>query len=93
MCNLATGAHNSGMFSLNYDIDYSFLNYTGLGILTSFNGLNALAYGYLYNNYNLNQITPNGFIWKNTFDYITFFGVSPFDLQVIIINYFYSKIY
>ena len=88
MCNLATGAHNSGMYSLNYGIDDSFLNYTGLGILSNYNGLNALAYGYPYNNYNLNQITPNGlFIWKNTFDYITVFGVLPFDLQVTIIDY------
>ena len=54
MCNLATGAHNSEMFSLNHDISYSYLIFTGMGILPSFNGLNALAYGYPYNNYNLN---------------------------------------
>ena len=88
ICNLATGAHNSGLYSLNYDIDYSYLNYTGLGTLPTYNGLNAVAYGFPYDNFNLNKVTPNGlFIWKNSFDYITVYGKSPFELQVTIIDY------
>ena len=71
MCALATGAHNAGLYSLNYDIDYSYINFTGVGGLSVYNGVNALAYGSPYANYNLNQITPNGlFVWKNTFNYI-----------------------
>ena len=86
---LTSGAHNSGLYSLNYDIDYSFINYTGLGTLAAYNGLNALAYGYPYQNYNLNQITPNGlFIWKYTFNYITIFAsVQNTNLQCLIIDY------
>ena len=83
MCWLSSGAHNSGLYSLNYDIDYSFCQN-----LSNFNGLNALAYGFPYNNYNLNQITPNGlFIWKYTFDYITIFSKNQINLQCIIIDY------
>ena len=85
---LATGAHNSGFNSLNYCIDYSLINYTGVGNLSVYNGLNAMAYGYPYNNYNLNKITPNNmFIWKNSFDYITFFATSQFDIEAIIIDF------
>ena len=88
MCALATGAHNSGLYSLNYDIDYSFINYTGQGSLSSYNGVNALAYGSPYANYNLNQITPNGlFVWKNTFNYISVYAKQPYDLQCVIIDY------
>ena len=84
---LATGAHNAGLLSLNYDIDYSYLNYTGVGSLSSYNGLNSMAY-YPYNIYNLSQVTPNGlFIWKNSFNYLTIFGIAPYQLQVIIIDY------
>ena len=90
---LATGAHNAGLYSLNYDIDYSFLSYTGLGNLPSYNGLNAVALGYPYPNYNLNKVTPNGvFIWKNSFNYLTIYGIqgynfSSYEFQVIIIDY------
>jgi hypothetical protein len=83
MCWLSSGAHNSGLYSLNYDIDYSFCQN-----LSNFNGLNALAYGFPYNNYNLNQITPNGlFIWKYTFDYMTIFSKNQINIQCIIIDY------
>jgi hypothetical protein len=83
MCWIKSGAHNSGLYSLNYDIDYSFT--TGL---SNYNGLNALAYGYPYENYRLNKITPNGlFIWKVDFDYITIFSISQINLEVIIIDY------
>ena len=83
MCWLSSGAHNSGLYSLNYDIDYSLCQN-----LSNFNGLNALAYGFPYNNYNLNQITPNGlFIWKYTFDYMTIFSKNQINLQCIIIDY------
>ena len=83
MCWLKTGAHNAGLYSLNYDIDYSFCT-----SLTKNNGLNALAYGYPYENLRLNKITPNGlFIWKVDFDYITIFSLLQINLQVIIIDY------
>ena len=83
MCWLSSGAHNSGLYSLNYDIDYSLCQN-----LSNFNGLNALAYGFPYDNYKLNQITPNGlFIWKYTFDYITIFSKNLINLQCIIIDY------
>jgi hypothetical protein len=83
MCWVSSGAHNSGLYSLNYDIDYSFCQN-----LSNFNGLNALAYGFPYDNYNLNQITPNGlFIWKYTFDYMTIFSKNQINLQCIIIDY------
>ena len=59
-----------------------------MGSLSTYNGLNAMAYGYPYNNYNLNQVTPNGLlIWKNSFNYISIYGISPYQLQVIIIDY------
>ena len=88
MCALATGAHNSGLYSLNYDIDYSFINFTGVGNLSNYNGINALAYGSPYANYNLNQITPNGlFVWKNTFNYISVFAKQQYDLECVIIDY------
>ena len=80
---MGSGAHNFGMYSLNYDIDYSFT----VG-LNNYNGLNALAYGYPYENYRLNKITPNGlFIWKLDFNYITVFGLLPALLQCVIIDY------
>ena len=83
MCGMASGAHNSGLYSLNYDIDYSFT--TGLN---NYNGLNALAYGYPYENYRLNKITPNGlFIWKVDFNYITIFSINRILLQCVIIDY------
>ena len=83
MCWMTSGAHNSGLYSLNYDIDYSFCQN-----LTAYNGLNALAYGFPYNNYNLNQITPNGlFIWKYTFNYMTIFSLNQINLQCIITDY------
>ena len=88
MCALATGAHNSGLYSLNYDIDYSFINFTGVGNLSIYNGVNALAYGSPYTNYNLNQITPNGlFLWKNTFNHISVFAKQHSDLECVIIDY------
>ena len=88
ICALASGAHNIGTYSLNYDIDYSYLNYTGLGTLPNYNGLIVMALGYPYPNYNLNKVTPNGlFLWKNTFNYITVYGISGYELQVIIIDY------
>ena len=58
-----------------------------MGSLSKYNGLNAMAYGYPYNNYDLNQVTPNGlFIWKNGFNYLTIFGIALYQLQVIIID-------
>jgi hypothetical protein len=84
MCWLSSGAHNSGLYSLNYDIDYSFCQN-----LSGYNGLNALAYGFpSTNNMTMNQITSNGlFIWKLDFNYITVFGLNPVLLQCIIIDY------
>jgi hypothetical protein len=48
---LTSGTHNSGSYSLNYDIDFSFAQ---IFIPPTFNGLNALAYGFPTKNYNLN---------------------------------------
>jgi hypothetical protein len=80
---IKSGAHNSGIYSLNYDIDYSFCSN-----LSANNGLNVLAYGYPYENLKLNKITPNGvFIWKVDFNYITIFSKSQVDLEAIIIDY------
>ncbi len=45
MCSIASGAHNSGVYSLNYDIGYSYAI-----SLTNYNELNVLAYGYPYEN-------------------------------------------
>ena len=55
---LAIGSHNSGLDSLTYCVDYSLVNYTGLCSLSTYNGVNAMPYGYPYNNYNLNKVTP-----------------------------------
>ena len=80
---IKSGAHNSSLYSLNYDIDYSFCSN-----LSANNGLNVLAYGYPYENLKLNKITPNGvFIWKVDFNYITIFSKSQVDLEAIIIDY------
>ena len=58
MASLASGAHNAGNYTLNYDIDYSFLNYSS-GSWTVYNGLNVAAVG-TPTNYNLNiYITTN----------------------------------
>ena len=81
---LSSGAH-SGLYSLNYDIDYSFCQ---LENLSNYNGLNAFAYGWPYQNYNLNQITTNGlFIWKYNFNCMTIFCKTQTKLQCIIIDY------
>jgi hypothetical protein len=83
MCWIKSGAHNSGLNSLNYDIDYSFCSN-----LSANNGLNVLAYGFPYENLRLNKITPNGlFIWKVDFNYITIFSKFEIDLEAIIIDY------
>ena len=91
MCSLTSGAHNAGLYSLNYDIDYSYITYNPVGLqgtLARYNGLNAIAYGFPYPNINMNQITPNGlFIWKNTFNYITIFSKVTINLQCLIIDY------
>jgi hypothetical protein len=83
MCWIKSGAHNSDLYSLNYDIDYSFCSN-----LSANNGLNVLAYGFPYENLRLNKITPNGlFIWKVDFNYITIFSKFEIDLEAIIIDY------
>ena len=82
MCWLKTGAHQQGFYSLNYDINYSFCQN-----LNAHNGLNAFAYGFPQN-YNLNQITNDLFLWQNTFNYITIFtSINNLALQAIIIDY------
>ena len=53
---LLSGAHNSARYYLNYNIDCAFANLP----LSPCSGLNALAYGFPCNNYNLNQVTPTG---------------------------------
>jgi hypothetical protein len=82
---LTSGAHNTGKYSLCYDIDYA--NAINLNPISS-NGLNVIAYGFPHENYNLNTVTPNGcFIWKYDFDRITFFSNIPASFQAIIIDY------
>jgi hypothetical protein len=66
MCILSSGAHNARLYSLNYDIDYSFINYNPVGLqgnLAQYNGINAIAFGFPYQNINMNQIIPHGFIY------------------------------
>ena len=82
---LTSGAHNSGKYSLNYDVDYA--NAQNLNPIT-YNGLNAIAYGFPENNYDLNTVTSNGcFIWKYDFNNITFFSNIQANFQAIIIDY------
>jgi hypothetical protein len=82
---LTSGAHNSGLYSLNYDIDYSFAQNL---IPSTFNGLNALSYGFPTHNYNLNQVTSNGvFLWAHTFNILSFFSFKSGSFQAIIIDY------
>ena len=87
MASLASGAHNAGNYTLNYDIDYSFLNYSS-GSLIVYNGLNVAAVG-TPTNYNLNiYITTNPiFLLQNTFNYITVISKTQITLQCIIIDY------
>ena len=82
---LSSGAHNSGQYSLNYDIDYAYAqNLTPI----SYNGLNVLAYGFPCTNYNLNQVTPNGvFLWAYNFNIISFISVKNGNFQAIMIDY------
>jgi len=82
---LTSGAHNSGKYSLNYDVDYA--NAQNLNPIT-YNGLNVIAYGFPHDNLNLNTVTPNGcFIWKYDFNRITFFSNIQASFQAIIVNY------
>ena len=82
---LTSGAHNTGKYSLNYDVDYA--NAQNLNPST-YNGLNAIAYGFPHDNFNLNTVTPNGcFIWKYDFDRITFFSNIQASFQAIIVDY------
>ncbi len=82
---LTSGAHNSGKYSLCYDIDYA--NAQNLNPFSS-NGLIVIAYGFPHENYNLNTVTPNGcFIWKYDFDRITFFSNIQASFQAIIVDY------
>ena len=82
---LSSGAHNSGQYSLNYDIDYA---YAQSIVPPSLNGFNVLAYGYP-TNYNLNQVTPNGvFLWAYNFNYISCISFkADSNFQAIIIDY------
>jgi hypothetical protein len=79
---LQSGNHinTAGIFSLNYDINYSQVS---PGVV------NALAYGFpSSNNMSMNQVTSNNlFLWKNTFNYMTIFCLYPADLQCLIIDY------
>ena len=82
---LSSGAHNSGQYSLNYDIDYAYAQ--NLSPI-SLNGFNVLAYG-SPTNYNLNQVTPNGvFLWAYNFNYISCISFKTgSNFQAIIIDY------
>jgi len=82
MCWLQSGNHinQTGVFSLNYDINYS---------QVSGGYINALAYGFpSSNNMSMDQVTSNNlFLWKNTFNYMSIFCLYPADLQCLIIDY------
>ena len=82
---LSSGAHNSGQYSLNYDIDYAYAQ--NLSPI-SLNGFNVLAYGFP-TNYNLNQVTPNGvFLWAYNFNFISCISFKAgSNFQAIIIDY------
>jgi hypothetical protein len=82
---LSSGAHNSGQYSLNYDIDYAYSIWL---VPPSLNGLNVLAYGFPCTNYNLNRVTPNGtFLWAYNFNTLSFISVKNGNFQAIIIDY------
>jgi hypothetical protein len=91
MCSLASGAHNIGLYTLNYDIDYSDINYPSTGpqaSLAQYNGLNVLAVGFPYDNTKLNKITSNGlFLLKKDFNYIIIVSKNPVNLLCFIIDY------
>jgi hypothetical protein len=91
MCSLASGAHNMGLYTLNYDIDYSDINYPSTGpqaSLAQYNGINCLAVGFPYNNLKLNQITSNGlFILKKDFNYIIIVSKNQVNLLCMITDY------
>jgi hypothetical protein len=80
-----------GSYTLNYDIDYSNINYPSTGpqaSLAQYNGLNVLALGFPYDNTKLNQITSNGlFVLKKDFNYIIIVSKNPVNLLCIIIDY------
>jgi len=82
---LASGAHNSGKYSLNYDIDYAFVQNLNP---PTYNDLNVLAYGFPENNFDLKTVTPNGcFIWKYDFNTIVFVSNIQASFQAIIVDY------
>ena len=87
MASLASGAHNAGNYTLNYDIDYSSINYSSEPF-TAYNVLNVAAVG-TPTNYNLNlYITTNPiFLLQNTFNYITVICKTQLTLQCIIVDY------
>ena len=91
MCSLASGAHNLGLYTLNYDIDYSDINYPSTGpqaSLAQYNGINCLAVGFPYDNLKLNQITSNGlFILKKDFNYIIIVSKNQVNLLCMITDY------
>jgi hypothetical protein len=91
MCSLASGAHNLGLYTLNYDIDYSDINYPSTGpqaSLAQYNGINCLAVGFPYDNLKLNQITSNGlFILKKDFNYIIIVSKNSVNLLCMITDY------
>ena len=90
-CSLASGAHNLGLYTLNYDIDYSDINYPSTGpqaSLAQYNGINCLAVGFPYDNLKLNQITSNGlFILKKDFNYIIIVSKNQVNLLCMITDY------
>ncbi len=89
ICSLASGANTAWSYSLNYDIDYSDINYPSTGAsLAQYNGLNVIGCGFPYPNTKLNQIKSNGlFLWKNTFNYIIMFSKNQVNLHCVIRDY------
>ncbi len=57
MCSLASGGHYAGSYTLNYDIDYSEINFPSTGpkaSIAQYNGLYVIACGFSYPNTKLN---------------------------------------
>ena len=78
---LTSGAHDQG-YDLNYEISYSERYLSPVG-------LKVCLYGFPYNNVNLDVVNPNiPFLFKNTFDYLTFVcKIQNTSISAIIIDY------
>ena len=84
---LTSGAHKSGQYNLNYEIDYA----NALNVVPiSYNGLNVVAYGFPTDNINLTQVNPNGScLLAVNFNQISLISNRAASFQAIIIDYLF----